>query len=207
LSAFAAMTSSSSLSRLGARHRASRVAANALTAVELHVDPSAQDTSAAESAGMLHLSSAQMSAKDHRADDAEAHLGAARELAEWTGERNRLWFSFGPANVRAWSLSVAVELGNGPAVAEKIEETPGYADGLATADRRSALHFDIARAYAQAKGDRDTAAIRHLDTADRIAAQRIRNDPVARELVAELDRRTRRRSWELQSLKNRLGVG
>ncbi|HEV2778398.1 MAG TPA: helix-turn-helix transcriptional regulator [Actinophytocola sp.] len=206
LSAFAAMTSTSALSRLGARHRAQLVAVAALADVERAADPTAPDTSPAEAAGMLHLSSAQMAAKDQRADQARAHLDAARELAERTGERNRLWFSFGPANVRAWSLSIAVELGNGPGLAEQIEATPGYDESLATRDRRAALHFDIARGYGQAGGARDTAALRHLDLADRIAPQRIRHDPVARELLHELDMRARLRAWELDSLKSRLGM-
>jgi transcriptional regulator with XRE-family HTH domain len=207
LRAFSAMTSAGALSRLGARHRAEHVAGSALVDVVDLADPSAADTATAEAAGMLHLSSAQMSAKDGRADDARAHLAAAAELAEWTGERNTLWFSFGPANVRAWSLSVAVELEHGPVEAERIETVPGYSEGLTAADRRAALHFDLARAYGQAGGSRDTAALRHLDTADRIAPQRIRHDPIARELLAELDHRARMRVWELESLKNRIGIG
>jgi transcriptional regulator with XRE-family HTH domain len=207
LAAFAAMTSTSALSRLGARHRAQRVGSSALTIVEPIADPTAAQPTAAEAAGMLHLSAAQMAAKDHAGGVASDHLGAARELADRTGERNSMWFSFGPANVRAWSLSIAVELGEGPRLAEEIEGTPGYDEHLTTGDRRSALHFDLARAYGQAEGARDMAAIRHLDRADRIAPQRIRHDPVARELVHELDRRTRMRAWELDSLKHRLGVG
>jgi len=155
---------------------------------------------------MLHLSSAQMAAKNHEPDLAEQHLAAARDFAEHTGERNRLWFSFGPANVRAWSLSIAVELARGPEAAEKIEHTPSYAGGLINADRRAALHFDLARAYAQARGSRDWNAIEHLDKADRIAPQRIRHDPIARELLASLDNRTRMKTWELGSLRNRFGL-
>ncbi|WP_158852969.1 helix-turn-helix domain-containing protein [Saccharothrix deserti] len=203
---FTAMTSTGALSRLGARHRAQRVAAVALNELLDTADPTAPDTATAEAAGMLHLSSAQMAAKSGRAWDAAAHLVEAAEFAERTGERNTLWFSFGPANVRAWALSVAVESGDGPAEAERIEATPGYADALTAADRRAALHFDLARAYGQAGGARDAAALRHLDTADRIAPQRIRHDPVARELLVELDHRARVRAWELKSLKNRLGV-
>jgi transcriptional regulator with XRE-family HTH domain len=206
LTAFAAMTSTSALSRLGARHRAQRVSATALTTVEPAADPTAVEPVAAEAAGMLHLSAAQMAAKDQAGDLAGDHLAAARELADRTGERNTLWFSFGPANVRAWSLSIAVELGDGPRMADEIEQTPGYDEHLVTGDRRAALHFDLARAYGQAEGARDAAAIRHLDRADRIAPLRIRHDPVARELVHELDRRARLRAWELDSLKNRLGV-
>lgn len=207
LTAFASMASTSALSRMGARHRARRVATESLAEIESQADPTAEDTSAAESAGMLHLSSAQLAAKDHRGDDAEAHIAAARELADRTGERNRLQFSFGPANVRAWSLSVAVELERGTSAAERMEATDDYEQGLSTADRRCALHFDLARGYAQAEGDRDTDALRHLDIADRVAPQRIRHDPVAHELLAELDTRARRRAWELDSLKNRMAAG
>jgi hypothetical protein len=204
LAGFAAMTSASALSRLGARRGAHRVASTALDALDEHAG---QDSVAAQAAGMLHLSCGQLAAKDGRADDAEDHLGAARQLAGRTGEANALWFSFGPANVEAWTLSTAVELERGPAAAEQIERTAGYDEALVTADRKAALHFDLARAYAQADGERDSAALRHLDVADRIAPQRIRHDPIAHELVAELDARTHRRTWELDSLKSRLGVG
>ncbi|GAA1306400.1 helix-turn-helix domain-containing protein [Saccharothrix xinjiangensis] len=207
LAGFTAMTSTGALSRLGARHRAERVARTALERLVDVADPTTPNTATAEAAGMLFLTSAQLAAKAGRAQDAAAHLTEAADLAERTGERNTLWFSFGSANVRAWALSVAVESGEGPAEAERIEATPGYDEALIAADRRAALHFDLARAHAQAGGSRDVAAVRHLDTADRIAPQRIRHDPVARELLAELDRRTRVQSWELRSLKNRLGWG
>lgn len=206
LPAFAAMTATSALSRLGARRRAEQVAAEALATVA-DADPADDNTAPAEAAGMLHLSSAQIAAKDHDPDRAAVHLEAAAELAERTGERNALQFSFGPANVRAWSLSIAVELGNGPEQAEAITRSPGFDADLVTADRLCALHFDLARAYAQAEGPRDGDAVRHLDLADRIAPQRIRHDPVARELVAELDTRAKWRAWELESLKHRLAVG
>lgn len=205
LIAFAAMTATSALSRMGARHRAQQVASDALDASQ-HADPTADDVRLAEAAGMLHLSTAQMSAKDHRAGDVATHLQAATELAERTGERDTLQFMFGPANVRAWSLSIAVELERGPQRAEEISRMPGYDADLVTADRKASLHFDLARAYAQAEGARDTEAVRHLDLADRIAPQRVRHDPVAHELVADLDGRIRRRVWELDSLKNRFAM-
>ena len=62
-------------------------------------------------------------------------------------------------------------------------------------------------ALGQAHGSRDPEAIRHLDTADRIAPVLIRNDPIARDLVRVLDRRAKRRVWELDSLCNRFGIG
>jgi hypothetical protein len=71
--------------------------------------------------------------------------------------------------------------------------------------------FDLARAWAQADGARDGEALRALDTADRLAPLRVRvrvrNDPIARDLVRTLDRRARRRVWELDSLRSRFGIG
>ena len=77
---------------------------------------------------------------------------------------------------------------------------------LGSKDRESSVHFDLARAWAQADGDRDADVIRELDLADRIAPIRTRNDPIARDLVVDLHRRAKRRVWELDSLKYRFGV-
>jgi hypothetical protein len=52
LPAFAAMTATSALSRTGARHRAQRIATQALTAVA-DADPTIEDTAAAEAAAIL----------------------------------------------------------------------------------------------------------------------------------------------------------
>ncbi|MDP8930612.1 MAG: hypothetical protein M3O70_19110, partial [Actinomycetota bacterium] len=163
-------------------------------------------TAPAEGCGMLHLTGAQLAARDGCDSDAETHLSEAAELAARTGERNHLNYHFGPANVDAWSLAINVELERGPEVADKLDGDPARLDALQSADRRAGFHLDLSRAYAQAGGDRDAAALRHIDAADRIAPTRLRSDPIARELVATLDRRARRRVWELDSLRNRFGV-
>ncbi|HET9256830.1 MAG TPA: helix-turn-helix transcriptional regulator [Pseudonocardiaceae bacterium] len=201
------MTRVGALVRLGARHRAGIVLSSALAAAEEHADPSSADTAAAEGYGMLHLTAAQLAAREGRPGEADTHLAEARQLAELTGERNAYRFHFGPANVSAWSLAIAVELERGPSVAERLDISPTMFAALNSADRRAGFHLDLSRAYAQAGGDRDTAAIRHLDTADRIAPTRLRNDPIARDLLLTLDRRARRRVWELESLRNRFGIG
>ncbi|MGH3823181.1 MAG: helix-turn-helix domain-containing protein [Pseudonocardiaceae bacterium] len=208
LTGFASMQRAGSLIRLGARHRAAAVLKNALVAIEPAADPTAPDTGPAQAAGMLHLASAQLSSRERRSGDAETHLAQAAELARATGERNDLNYHFGSANVAAWSVSIEVELERGPAAAERITaEVPQLIAVLTSADRRAGLHLDIARGWAQAEDDRDVEAIRYVDAADRIAPTRIRNDPIARELVRTLDRRARRRTWELDSLRNRFGLG
>ncbi|MGH3947363.1 MAG: helix-turn-helix domain-containing protein [Pseudonocardiaceae bacterium] len=208
LTAFASMQRAGTLIRLGARHRAAAVLGCALVAVEPAADPTAADNGPAQAAGMLHLASAQLSSREGRSGDADDHLAQAADLASTTGECNELNYHFGPANVAAWSVAIGVELERGPDAAERVAlDVPRLVAALASADRRSGLHLDLARGWAQVGGARDGEAIRHLDTADRIAPARIRNDPVARSVLTDLHRRARRRVWELDSLRNRFGVG
>ncbi|MGH3937104.1 MAG: helix-turn-helix domain-containing protein, partial [Pseudonocardiaceae bacterium] len=184
---FASMQCAGTLIRLGARHRAATVLGDALAIVE-SADPTAADTGPAQAAGMLHLTSAQLASRQGRGGVAEAHLVQAAELANATGERNDLNYHFGSANVAAWSVSIGVELERGPSTAERAtSDVPRLVAVLASADRRCGLHLDLARGWAQAEGARDNEAIRHLDTADRIAPTRVRNDPIARDLVVTLD--------------------
>ena len=202
----AAMCRTVALMRMGARRRADILVTAALAELEPSADPTAANTAPAEATGMLHLTAAHLAARGGRADTAHDHLAEADTLAERTRERNYLNFHFGPANAAAWRLSVGVELGKGPSAAEHVERHPIDQDALDSADRRAAVHYDAARGWAQAGGNRDADALRHLDMADRIAPQRIRNDPLAHELVMELDARAPRRTWELDSLRNRFGI-
>jgi hypothetical protein len=138
---------------------------------------------------------------------ARAHLDEAGTIADRIGERNGMRRHFGPTNVRLWRLGVGVELDEGGRAYEEVTRTLLDPDTLGSRERSSALHLDLARALVQDGPDRDAEAIRHLDTADRLAPQRIRMDPIARELVTDLSQRARRRVWELDSLCNRFGLG
>ncbi|MGI9062615.1 MAG: helix-turn-helix domain-containing protein [Pseudonocardiaceae bacterium] len=204
---FASWYRTVALMRVGARHRASMTLASAIAELEPQIDPGAQSTLATESYGLLHLTSALHAGRAGNAGAAADHLAEARRIADRTGERNTLLSHFGPANVTAWNLNVAVELGNGPSAAERLHASGPVLDALGSAERRAALHMDLARGWAQAEGAHDAEAIRHLDAADRIAPTRIRNDPIARDLVVTLVRRATRRVWELDSLRNRFGIG
>ncbi|HET9257090.1 MAG TPA: hypothetical protein VFO16_18095, partial [Pseudonocardiaceae bacterium] len=207
LTAFASMQRAGTLIRLGARHRAAAVLGDALVAVEPAADPTAVGNAPAQAAGMLHLASAQLSSREGRGADADDHLAQAAELASATGECNELNFHFGSASVAAWSVAIGVELERGTPAAERAAaDVSRLVAVLASAERRSGLHFDLARGWAQAEGARDAEAIRHIDTADRIAPVRMRNDPIAKDLVRTLDRRAKHRSWELDSLCNRFGI-
>jgi transcriptional regulator with XRE-family HTH domain len=206
LEAFAMFARAPSVARTGGRQRAVRMLNRALDDAHQLTTIRDGDTLGAETCGLLHLMSAHFAARDSDATTATDHLDEAGRIALSTGERNGLRQHFGPTNVNVWRIAIGAELGQGPEAAERVAREPIDLNILSSKDRTAALHFDLARSWAQAEGDRDSEAVRHLDAADRIAPTRIRNDPIARDLVLTLDRRARRRVWELDSLRNRFGI-
>jgi hypothetical protein len=196
-----------SLMWLTARGRASRLLTAGIDNLGPSVHLHSADTLAAEMLGMMHLAQAQRAARDNQHDDAQAHLSEAGEIAARIGECNGMRMHFGPTNIALWRLAVGIELGAGGRAYELATRMPVDVAVLNSKDRASTLSFDLARALVQAGNDRDAEAIRHLDMADRLVPTRIRNDPIARDLVLTLDRRAPRRVWELDSLRHRFGVG
>jgi transcriptional regulator with XRE-family HTH domain len=195
------------LASMGARARAHAVLSEGIDDLASAVQFSAANTLPAEIVGMMYLQQARTAARQQCADDAHAHLDEAAHMADRVGERNGMRQHFGPTNVAAWRVSIGVELNEGAKAYEDATAAPIGIDALGSRERSSSLHFDFARVLAQEGGPRDGDSIRHLDTADRIAPQRIRSDPMARDLVLTLDRRARRRVWELDSLRNRFSEG
>jgi transcriptional regulator with XRE-family HTH domain len=206
LEAFAMFARAPSVARTGGRHRAVRMLDRALDDAQQLTTVRDGDTLGAEMFGLLHLMGAHFAAHNRDAATAADHLDEAARVALLTGECNGLWQHFGPTNVAVWRVAIGAELGQGPAIAERVEREPIDLDVLRSNDRTAALHFDLARSWAQAEGDRDNQAIRHLDMADRLAPQRLRNDPIARDLIVTLERRATRRVWELDSLRHRFGI-
>ncbi|HEY2763937.1 MAG TPA: helix-turn-helix transcriptional regulator [Pseudonocardiaceae bacterium] len=201
------MSRTNTLIGLGARRRATSVCGATLREISALPGPTPDDMRIAEACGMLHLTTALIAARDGRTGDVTTHLAEARSLAAHTGERNHMRYHFGPTNVAAWELGLAVEAGNGPDAAERVAASPIDLSVFSSKGRTAYVHFDLARAWAQAEGPRDQDAVRALDAADRLAPVRLRNDPIARDLVVALNRRAPRRVWELNSLRNRFGIG
>ncbi|MGB6165029.1 MAG: helix-turn-helix transcriptional regulator [Pseudonocardiaceae bacterium] len=206
LVAFMELSRISALSGVDAHRRSRLVCVEALRDISALPGPTKDDTTTAEACGMLHLTTALIAARDGRTGDVATHLAEARSLAAHTGERNHLRYHFGPTNVAAWELGLAVEAGTGPVVAERLATSPIDLPVFGSKGRAAYGHFDLARAWAQAEGSHDGEALRALDTADLLAPVRVRNDPIARDLVLSLDRRAPRRVWELDSLRNRFGI-
>jgi hypothetical protein len=191
---------------LTARGRAARLLTAGIDELGQSVQLRNGDTLPAEMFGFLHLSAAQCAARDNRRDDARGHLDEAAAIAGRIGEHNGLRMHFGPTNVAVWRLGIGIELGEGGRAYHEVIRTPLDVAALNSKERSSALYFDLARALVQDGARHDAEAIRHLDTADRLAPTRIRNDPIARDLVRILNRRARRQVWELDSLRNRFGM-
>jgi transcriptional regulator with XRE-family HTH domain len=201
-----AMCRTVALMRARARRRAANVCATVLDEISGLPGPTPNDTTVAQACGILHLTSALVAARDRRSGDVSTHLEEARSLAAHTGERNHLRFHFGPTNVAGWELSIAVDNGGGPDAAERFTSAATDLSVLGSKCREGYVRFALARCWIQAEGSRDGEALRELDAADRLAPVVIRNDPLARDLVLTLDRRARRRAWELDSLRNRFGI-
>ncbi|MGH3903450.1 MAG: hypothetical protein ACRDTE_04565, partial [Pseudonocardiaceae bacterium] len=204
---FARWFLASDLSQLGAQDRARIVVSTGIAELAPAVRLSDGDTLPAEVLGFLHGRAAWIAARERRSDDARTHLDEAEAITTRIGECNGMRRHFGPTNVRLHRLGISVELGEGGRAYAEITRTPLDVEALGSPERSSETHLDLARALVQDGPDRDGEAIRHLDTADRLAPQRIRMNPIARNLVNDLHRRSKRRVWELGSLCNRFGLG
>ncbi|HYZ08538.1 MAG TPA: hypothetical protein VE709_08120 [Pseudonocardiaceae bacterium] len=89
--------------------------------------------------------------------------------------------------------AVGADLGEGAAVYERAQQDVPDLDVLGSATRAGNYNLDLARALASCDGERDAEALRHLDSADRIAPQLIRHSPITRDLLDGLEQRARRR--------------
>jgi transcriptional regulator with XRE-family HTH domain len=117
------------------------------------------------------------------ASEVDAHLTAAAEAAERTGETHAHGLNFGPTNVGIHRVSTAVNLGQfGQAVrhAEAVRPFEINAPG-----RQAAYYSDLARALAHHRG-MENDAVMALLRAETIAPQRIHANALLTETVGAL---------------------
>jgi transcriptional regulator with XRE-family HTH domain len=160
---------------------------------------------AMETLGMLLLMSGHTSYATKRPSDGAEYFAEAERLADRTGETTTLDQYFGPTNVAFWRLSSEVD-GGDPGRAVRIANGTNPA-ALPVPQRQAMFHLDTGRALAHVR--RDGEAVRHLLTAERIAPQLVRANPLAAETSRNLLQRAQRRAGgsELRGLCERLGVG
>ncbi len=158
--------------------------------------------------GSSHLRSAILAARASRiagpgsAQEAWAHVGAAREVANQMGtDRNDYGLAFGPSNVAQHEIAVAVELEDGGEAVRRAARIrlPNSVPPV----RRGHHYIDLARGYVIA-GDL-TGGLRCLQEARRIAPQQTRHHPMVRETVLSIASARRGRE-ELSLFASWLGL-
>ncbi|GII77734.1 hypothetical protein Sru01_27160 [Sphaerisporangium rufum] len=152
--------------------------------------------------GTVHLRAAVLAAQTNRATLAWDHMSAAHELATRVRVDTKDYdLLFGPTNAAIHDVAVAVELGDAD---EAIRRGAGLRLPASLAAERSSHHYiDLSRAWLWA--GRWDQALQSLLTAERLAAQRTRYHPMARETVTRLLDVRRRLSPQLRLLARRMG--
>jgi hypothetical protein len=111
---------------------------------------------------------------------------------------------FGPVNLAIHGVQLAAELGNPREALRRAARIDVDSLPPTLLERRSTLLLDTARCH-KAEGDHD-AALGALLSAEHVAPQEVRYNPVARELTSELLATPKGRDSDLRALATRLEV-
>lgn len=190
---------------ISGRRRPEQALALAVTAADVLQRARGEDPERLEALGALHLAAASAAAATFDRATAEAMLARARDIADQTGNVNRLGTAFGPANTAMHAVAAALALGDARGAIEAGEALdPGTLPAGCTG-RRAQLQLDLARAYSMRK--QDAAAVNMLLAAERLSPDLIRYDAITRGVLGVLLRREHRPSTpELRPLARRAGV-
>lgn len=171
-----------SLGHVDGRRARQRAAVLAVRGAE-ELQPHAAGGPAAEMYGMLHLTAAWSNLLVGDGRDVDAHVAEAAETAKRTGEGTayRLWF--GPTNLTAWRVALAVERGEGGRVPAL---TAGMNVQALPAQERQAGHLiNVGRGLAQEPATA-ADAVTAFSRARRLTPMRVRLNPLVREVTARL---------------------
>jgi len=169
----------------------------------------AADVEVRQMLGQLHLTASLACAVDGRADDAAAHLAAARDEAASLGDpadgRGFNLCSFGPTNIALWQMSVDIELGDYGRVIDLARATSP--DPLRVANRHQAYWMSLGRALSHS-GKNDREALVAFIRAERSAPVAFSLHTMARESIGAMVHRAQYRSvaGDLRVLARRVGV-
>ncbi len=200
---FARWMQTMAMERAGGRRRAPRLADAAIREMEPHAGAGDEQ---AQMYGMLHLLAGLLAARADRAEESAEHLDEAEALARRTGEGNAFWLHFGPTNVAMWRVGAAVESGEGPRALEIVRGIDAAV--IHSPAREADFCMEVGRGLAQQEdGSRDHEALRWFLRAERLAAQKVRSDPLVRGIVEGMARRDRAGNVDLRSFARRIGVG
>jgi transcriptional regulator with XRE-family HTH domain len=184
----------------GLHERAAQITQRAIRALEAAPDAEGRT----EMLGMLYLTTAFAFVGAGRPADAVPLLAEANIMARHTGETDKFALMFGPTNCRLWELAIITDGGDPLDALPLIAETNIAL--IPSKMRQSVFHIDAARLLNKL-GNVDQA-VQHMETAEKIAPQRVHGDPIVVETVASMIDAVRRRavSRRLAGLAQRVGA-
>lgn len=184
----------------GLYRRAAAVAERSFDALSPHADT----PRATEMLGQLLMSAAFAHYALGDVDAATVRVAEAGRLAERTGDTDTFGLMFGPTNIDIWRVSMEVDGGEPGRALEIAKQVNPSA--IESVSRQTSFYLDTGRSLARLR--RDEAAVRQLLTAERLAPQRVRSDPLVAETARSLLDRARRHAGgvELRGLCERVGV-
>jgi transcriptional regulator with XRE-family HTH domain len=144
------------------------------------------DPAALSLLGMLRLRTAVAAARQHDRAATTDLISRAQRAADLLGRDGNYWQTgFGPTNVELHRISTYLDLGD---VDYVVRHGPGITASGLPAERRVSHMIDVARALSLAAHDED--ATRLLLEAEELAPHLVRHNPVVRETVKTMYRRT-----------------
>ncbi|MBE1469665.1 hypothetical protein [Kibdelosporangium phytohabitans] len=156
--------------------------------------------------GMSNLTAALAAAAQGDGERAEAHLAEAGGIAETIDTDDEPWTrtDFGRTNVNIWRVAIGVELGYGAKVAETAAKIRPEA---MKRDRQAAFWIDYGRGMLAERKTHERG-LSALLRAEKIAPQKVRNNPFVREAIAGVLASTRRdvAGLELRGFAWRIGI-
>ena len=171
-----------------------------------------ENLTAAALTGAYELKAALTAARAGDTATTWARWERARTVADEIGRDLNEPLAFGPSNVAIWSVALPVEMLHGAEAVDRAGQVNPFLGTLIPAatigpgrysrERLSRHWIDVGRAYYY-RADRDRALTAILQ-AERIAPQKTRINPAAREVVSHLLRS--RRKNDLVELALRMGV-
>jgi transcriptional regulator with XRE-family HTH domain len=167
------------------------------------IDQGQGDDATLSVCGTVHLRSAILAARANRPSSAWDSIGHAAEVSERLGHDTRDYgLLFGPANVAIHGVAVAVELGDADEAVRRGSDLELPED---LPRERSSHHFiDLSRAWLwQGRPDK---ALTCVTRAERLAPQRTRYHPMARQTVMQLLDHQRRLPGPLRGVATRMGL-
>ena len=157
--------------------------------------------------GMLHLSAALAAATQGDRDTEATHLAEAQDIADRQDDPVGLFGQhwFGAPNVGIWRVSLAVEAGEGPRVAELARDV--HPELIPSPSRQADFYCDLGRSLLSESRTRDQG-LDYLLHAERLAPQAVHTQVFVREAVSDALRRAQRNAGgrELRGLAFRMRI-